>query len=1506
MPRPGGEADKFGNRYESLWAVDAVLDLIGSQYVALTFEPLGDEAAGVEFFATNQSGTHEYHSIKRQQSDGNWTINRLTQREGPAARSILGDLIQKTKQGTKGVFSSGTSATELEELVERALASDSIEEFQQRISGSGRLSGRLRTHIVPICGDEEAAYTALRQLRVRTKNEPELTKDVERRVRSVFRTNTGVPIDPTAVRLQIADFVTQRLGATLTADSFLAYLHDHGIQSSRLAGDSTAGQGIQKLNRLYLDEVNTLLINRTGIDRQETEAACIELLDRGKSVMLEGTAGGGKSSVLAQVITQLASRDVPSLVIRLDRLTEADHSAQAIGTRRGLPDSPTITLGEFAGDRPSVLCIDQLDALSFVSARQQSAWGAFNELLDGARQYPNMRILFACRSFDLEQDAQLRALVTDESLVERIRIGELDSNVIHSAITASGIVAAPLSQGQLRVLSTPLHLYLFIEASRSGEVDFTGKGDLFDAFWDHKAKRVQSRLVSQATAWTRATAALCDGMSERESLVAPVYVMDDHREEMEAMASESVLYIEDSFVRFFHEAFFDYAFARTFLRTNSDLVQWLISDEQHLFRRSQVRQVLAFLRDREPDRARYLQTLKGLLEHARVRFHIKKLVLDWLGALPDPTQDEWLIVEGLASQLGGHTWSVVHNSVPWFDVLQDMGRWKSWLVADEQQIDRTVRLFLAPEVQNTRSAAVASLLGPFRGQSDEWRNRLRWLVLAENDYTSPEMEDLVIALIADGTLDYATLGFAMNDDWWSAWYTSSTKWPAFTSRVLGAWFDRQLARAADLGRDDPFNGSPDLVNYSESSEHVIQECGARAPREFVRELFPRFASFDKRVPQEWIAAPNMLGEPDSQLREALAEAMVSLARDNPSELDSTLDMGILSESKWMSALVLRAWSANPDLYSERIVRFLLDCPDQRLNIGYAYGLGNTDMFVAVSRTAVNAASSTCSGESFAELEDAILRFTTPQEREHRQVGRTRLALLRALAQTRIRDETHRQIQELERRFPDAPEYGAPEPPTERMAHRVGPPIPAEAQPRMSDDQWLSAMAQYADEWPTVRRGQFVGGALELSRGLTDLVRKEPGRFAALANRMDATHPVIYFEAIISGLTDNEGGSRRPGTLDQVCSVLRRIRTLRISVNGAAVARAVGSLSDETLPDDLVQMLCHVALDDPDPEVDNWHGRATQMAPIDQAINSARGEAAGALALLLSADSSRWETLRPTIERLVEDRVLAVRSVAVNCLLAILDAHRTDALSFFERLAVGANPILGTHYVERFVHYAMFRDYRAIRPTLIRMLGSSHPATVRAGARHVALAALWIDEARGDERIALEMGEEARAGTAGVYADSLSNETVGAECEEHLRTLFTDESEAVRQEASRCWLMLEPDQIASRGSFIEAFAESMGSGGRVNILLYRLKDARLPLPAEVCDLAERAVAAYGFKASSIQSKEAGVAYTLAPLMVRMYEETSDPILRERVLDVIDDMIRAGFFGIDEKLGLQYDR
>ena len=99
---------------------------------------------------------------------------------------------------------------------------------------------------------------------------------------------------------------------------------------------------------------------------------------------------------------------------------------------------------------------------------------------------------------------------------------------------------------------------------------------------------------------------------------------------------------------------------------------------------------------------------------------------------------------------------------------------------------------------------------------------------------------------------------------------------------------------------------------------------------------------------------------------------------------------------------------------------------------------------------------------------------------------------------------------------------------------------------MSDAQLLLAMREYTTNTATLREGKYVGGVLELSRELEELVRKDPARFTALVNRMDETHSSLYFEAVLKGLTTGEEGPGRPGTLEQVTSVLRRIEELGVS------------------------------------------------------------------------------------------------------------------------------------------------------------------------------------------------------------------------------------------------------------------------------------------------------------------------------------------------------------------------
>ena len=1515
MPRPGGEADKLGNRYESLWTVDAALDLIDGEYRDLTVEAVGAEAAGVEFERTTQTGGRESHSIKRQLTKGEWTLSRLSSKK---ERDILKALIDKTGADCCAVFSSSTSATELRELIERAEASGSFKEFKQRIGGSGRLSGQFVKYIAPRCDDERAAWVALQHLCVRTKDEKSLTKDVERRIRSMFRTAAGEPIDPVAVRLLIGEVLTSPpLGKCYDAHSVLNALKEHGYLRSRLAGETTIQEQIQTLNHSYLKEVQTLFINQKEIVRDESTSAIAALLAQRKSAVIEGMAGSGKSCVLAQLIGRLNKQDIPCLVLRLDRLDSNDQHSQAIGSRLGLPKSPAITLGEFADNQPSVLVVDQLDAISVVSARNQASWTAFNELLEEAGFYPNMRILFACRTVDLERDPRLRALIDDQERVERIPVGALDEEVIRSAITAAGLNPSSLHQKQMEILATPLHLHLLLESANSGSVRFTNTRDLFDTFWEHKGKTVSYRMGRDV--WADVIDCLCNALSERETLVAPSSVLDKYIEALSVLASENIIYVQDRNIRFFHESFFDYAFARSFVRSNKDLVKWLLDDEQHLFRRSQVRQVLEFLRGHESDGMRYRQMLRDILGHSQIRFHVKKLVLDWLRVQSNPTSNEWHIVERLKDELGKHMWEVISNSVPWFDTLQGMGRWQEWLEADNDQINCALGLLRMPNVLNSRSAVIVGLVRENRDASETWKARLRRLIGGGNSYTSPEMRNLVVELISDGTLDQVHPGMTVDGDWWLPWYRLGTEQPVFAIRILGAWFDRQIARAAALGQLDPFPDHLGLVAYSQSSGDWIRECAEAAPLQFVSELFPRLARFDISVPKEWITPPGWGHSPDEQLRDALLEAMSTIATEDPTALDTIVKAKPVGESTWMSALLLRAWSANPDAYAECIVRFILDSPDQRLTISYSVGAVETDTVAAVSRTAIAVASSRCSDESFIDLETTILAFVPDWERTYRVVGHTALLLLHALDKTRLSESARRRLQELARRFPDTPERGVPEPPAESMqASYVGPPIPQENQRLMTDDQWLRAMQKYSSVAEDMTRPiTSSGGALELSRGLKTLVKDNPDRFSQLANRMDASLHPFYFEAILHGLTNGKG-SDRPGTLDQVCSVLRRVADIKAAVSEKVLANAIGALANEDVPQDILRMLCRIASNATDPESDSWMEPSAHLpweeppdpdpvkGPINQAINSVRGTAAWSIASLLFANRERWHALKPTVEQLITDPVLAVRSVTVRCLLAILDTHRKDAIDGFRQLIDGADPILGSKEIEWFVHYAMFRDYAAMRSTLMKMLQSSEPAVVKVGAGQMALAGLWMDEARDDTDLVLNMGATARVAAANIYARNVSNTTVGSACEDRLKTLFWDEDNTVRQSAATCWKALKPDELAKRGSLLGAFMESINSDVDVFILVHKLEESHERLPSEVCELAERVVKAYGPKGTDFQLREAGAAYELAPLIIRLHEETEDPELRQRVLDVIDDMLRVGFMGMNAQLEKHYTR
>ncbi|MCP4397170.1 MAG: hypothetical protein GY801_07715, partial [bacterium] len=357
-----------------------------------------------------------------------------------------------------------------------------------------------------------------------------------------------------------------------------------------------------------------------------------------------------KSSVILQVIRELQQNNLPLLSFRVDTLTSVN-SPKELGRQLELPESPACVLASIANGRECVLIIDQLDAVSEISGRTPHFFECIYAIVNEAQAHRNMRVLLACRKFDLDNDYRFRQLLSEEHAIAQVPISRLSSEKVREVVSQLGVDATRLQIGQIEILSVPLHLKLLAEIIRETDlrqVDFNTVNDLYGAFWEDKQRRIRRRL-GNVCQWTDVIDKLCDYMSrqQEQDLFVPLDILDEFQKDAEAMVAEHVLVKDNKKYAFFHHSFFDYAFARRFFSRGYRLMEWLQAGEQHLFRRSQVRQILIYSRGRESQPSQYIKDLQNLLTSQNVRFHIKHIVCALLKELSDPTKEEWEILFAL-------------------------------------------------------------------------------------------------------------------------------------------------------------------------------------------------------------------------------------------------------------------------------------------------------------------------------------------------------------------------------------------------------------------------------------------------------------------------------------------------------------------------------------------------------------------------------------------------------------------------------------------------------------------------------------------------------------------------------------------------------------------------------------------------------------------------------------------------------------------------------------------
>jgi hypothetical protein len=703
MSRAGGSATLSGVAYQVLYTASRFAKAITEEGIVslcaeahhdalpvLPDEPIfiAQKPAVDDLMIIHHDGSAEYISLKYRGSHGTWDVKHLRDRgiwadflkqhqQRPDARLLLvtqtpidptlASCLERAKTATlvRLEYDLGPAALKLFATIEatlqtlltvplpRATVLQFLKQVELDSAPAPYIEEVLLLRLRPHTTDAVAAKNILLTLALRAgAGSLELTPNDIREELIKHEQQLILPAAATEVMAQL-----QAASTTLTdAPATIGQLPPHHINRPEIA--------------TLLEWLQTPLPAR---EPGQTDSAL-------RSRVIIGGAGVGKTVLLRDLCVAAQALNMPVLGLKADR-TKGQTKGELLQEIRlaGLLHPLQPALATVATpERPAVVIIDQLDALSMCLSIDHSYLNSYTALIGDLAKLPYVRLIFSCRTFDLQHDPEL-ALIRQAPAIE-VPLLSLEQvgaalNAVQVAPTLTGL--APALQELLRV---PLHLALYCvldDEARSGAPISSVQG-LYERLIDHylinrtrlpagiAANRVKTYLTDMARA-----------MHDDQTLTLPKFKYKDADEEaFQYLRSRGILAETGrggQQVAFFHQSFYEYLFARHFVASGQPLADFVLQSGQGLFQRSLIQQVLGYLRNVDADA--YCTALRQLLGNTRCRTHIKLLLTQYVGYQHQPYDEERTIVHAY----------ILPNAMllmAFLEVVRSRA-WLSWLVTPD-------------------------------------------------------------------------------------------------------------------------------------------------------------------------------------------------------------------------------------------------------------------------------------------------------------------------------------------------------------------------------------------------------------------------------------------------------------------------------------------------------------------------------------------------------------------------------------------------------------------------------------------------------------------------------------------------------------------------------------------------------------------------------------------------------------------------------------------------------
>ncbi|MBU5206418.1 hypothetical protein [Bacillus safensis] len=1022
-----------------------------------------------------------------------------------------------------------------------------------------------------------------------------------------------------------------------------------------------------RLEELNCEYKSTFIPLDNSLIKRKEFSLCREALDSEKSLIIHGKAGRGKSGCTEDVINYCEENEIPYLAIKLDKRVPS-MTAEKWGEDLGLPASITHCIHSVSKNEKAVIILDQLDALRWTLAHSRDALLVCSQIINQVETLNNDRknkisVVFVCRTHDLENDNNIRALFKKDDSKEdviqwdRVQVNELDEELVEGIV---GKRYEQLTSKLKEILRIPSNLYIWKQLD-PGKVyaECSTASHLISEWWGQLSEKCFEFGLGEDNL-TQIKDKMVTFLEKSSRIFIPLSILNENKSTLEFLSSNAFLIIQDRKVSFAHQSILDCFLADKMLHRyydGEDIVDIIgAKDKQTPGKRYQVQMFMQNLF--EIDSHDFITVGQKMFEAKQIRYFVKFVFFEVLNQIDniDENIQNFIVNNCENESYGNHIINNVIFSKPnYIKLLRQCGILEKWFnTPSKKDIVINLLVSMSPNFE----ADDITFIEKYSFNSQEDDNKLSKCFLRDINQDTDELFELRMKFykryprMADNYLDFKSM--LKNSE-------------LRTIRLLAFLLENKFK-----------SGGKQIYYYEETFLYEDSEILINNGEEVLNLLLP-FVPIDKDVSfiySDWSGKYIHKRGLERACIQIIKKANAAIISQQPKKFFDRYKEFTGKGNDLFNEIILDGLFRVSESYSDVVINYL--CSDLNSNV-FDNTSGNGDKLL-LAKQILEKHTKYCSEDLFNLLEKRVLSYLSPQAKDvyRRRInynreknGRTvywsfwgdfQKEILEILPYKRLSIQAKDLLRILRRKFPKGStlyKY------TDGHSGSISSPV---AGKKLNNKKWIEILTNKkiiqkdSSRWIEVPEGFISSSIEEFASSFSKAVSEEPERMINLVLSNKEKVLESYVDSLFSGVASSKALGDVP--IELLEKMILTYPYDYTSYRANDICSIIRDRKNVNWSQEILDILKDIAINHNNPELgtinvtNNEDKEMRSYAMLQSnAINCVRGNAAQAIAELLWNERTLFKQFKDTIERLVFDENPAVNLASLFALWPAYNIER---------------------------------------------------------------------------------------------------------------------------------------------------------------------------------------------------------------------------------------------------------